>query len=272
MWLDANIPGGGKPAHKAVEDTGPPESFVDNTVRVFKLNQDGTKGEHIKDVDPFPEGWDKATGFNKVDIVEKKEEDKIMPKQREDKSELMIKAKELMQNGATQAAAAKELGLPYGTLDTWLRNEKKSVDPQPEPQRKAATINKEFEDALPKPNRAEAELQNNATEDAIKDNFTAADENPIDYLPTGKPYIMEHHLVAEEIACLLDNKRHDYGTENIKKFGAKGCLVRVSDKVERLINLVWNGDCQPHFESLEDTWEDIAGYAVLALMELRAGR
>jgi hypothetical protein len=46
-----------------------------------------------------------------------------------------------------------------------------------------------------------------------------------------------HQQIAKEIADLLDKKRKDYGTENIKKFGTKGVLVRVSDKVERLINL-----------------------------------
>lgn len=98
------------------------------------------------------------------------------------------------------------------------------------------------------------------------DGFTAADEEPI-------PYILapDHHDVAEEIACLLDRKGQDYGTENIKKFGSYGVLVRVSDKVERLINLSKRDDT-PNFESIEDSWRYIAGYAILALIELREGR
>lgn len=80
-----------------------------------------------------------------------------------------------------------------------------------------------------------------------------------------------HQEVAQEIATLLDQKRADYGTENIKKFGSRGVLVRVSDKVERLINLSKQAD-EPNFESIEDTWKDIAGYAILALIELREGR
>jgi len=83
--------------------------------------------------------------------------------------------------------------------------------------------------------------------------------------------IIAHHTVAEEIALLLDRKRADYGTENIKKFGSQGVLVRVSDKVERLINLS-RKDGQVNFESVEDTWKDIAGYAILALLEIREGR
>ena len=96
--------------------------------------------------------------------------------------------------------------------------------------------------------------------------FTAEDDEPI-------PYILapDHHNVAEEIACLLDRKGQDYGTENIKKFGSYGVLVRVSDKVERLINLS-RKEGQVNFESVEDSWKDIAGYAILALIELREGR
>ena len=84
-------------------------------------------------------------------------------------------------------------------------------------------------------------------------------------------YIPEHHKIALEIAELLDQKRADYGAENIKKFGSYGVLVRVSDKVERLINLSKRNN-KPNFESVEDTWRDIAGYAILALIELREGR
>lgn len=78
--------------------------------------------------------------------------------------------------------------------------------------------------------------------------------------------IPEHHMIAEEIADLLDSKRAAYGTENIRKFGEYGVLVRVSDKVERLITLTRKGLDGLNDESLEDTWRDLAGYAILALM------
>lgn len=85
------------------------------------------------------------------------------------------------------------------------------------------------------------------------------------------PHYTPHHDLCNELAELLDKKRADYGSENIKKFGSQGVLVRVSDKVERLINLSHKGG-EANFESIEDTWKDIAGYAVLALIELREGR
>lgn len=70
--------------------------------------------------------------------------------------------------------------------------------------------------------------------------------------------------VTDSIAVLLTQKRQDYGTENLDKFGEFGILVRISDKVERLRNLLASGK-EPNFESIDDTWRDVAGYAVLAL-------
>lgn len=102
----------------------------------------------------------------------------------------------------------------------------------------------------------------------LENDFTADDEEPIPYTVTD---FADHHKIALEIVELLDRKRADYGTENIKKFGSYGVLVRVSDKVERLINLS-RKEGQVNFESVEDSWKDIAGYAILALIELREGR
>lgn len=70
--------------------------------------------------------------------------------------------------------------------------------------------------------------------------------------------------ITDSIAVLLTQKRQDYGTENLDKFGEFGILVRISDKVERLRNLLASGK-EPNFESINDTWRDVAGYAVLAL-------
>ncbi len=36
----------------------PPEGFVDNTVKVFRLNPDGSKGEFLGTMPAYPEGWD----------------------------------------------------------------------------------------------------------------------------------------------------------------------------------------------------------------------
>jgi hypothetical protein len=66
-----------------------------------------------------------------------------------------------------------------------------------------------------------------------------------------------------EMATLLASKQHDYGHGNITAFGMKGVLVRLSDKVERLINLTTKN---ARNESILDTLRDIVGYCVIALM------
>ena len=73
------------------------------------------------------------------------------------------------------------------------------------------------------------------------------------------------YKLAEEVAELIISKQHDYGHGNILAFGEFGVLVRASDKLERLKNLHRLGDC-PENETVEDTWRDLAGYAIIALM------
>ena len=66
-----------------------------------------------------------------------------------------------------------------------------------------------------------------------------------------------------EMATLLASKQHDYGHGNITAFGMKGVLVRLSDKIERYINLKSK---KAQNESKTDTLRDIVGYCVIALM------
>ena len=67
------------------------------------------------------------------------------------------------------------------------------------------------------------------------------------------------------LAELLISKQHDYGKNNILDFGEMGIIVRSNDKFARIKNLNKTGKI-PQNESINDTWRDIAGYAILALM------
>ena len=73
------------------------------------------------------------------------------------------------------------------------------------------------------------------------------------------------HRIANEIADLLIMKQKDYGKSNILDFGEYGILVRTNDKVARLKELVIKNKT-PANEKKTDSWKDIAGYALLALM------
>lgn len=75
---------------------------------------------------------------------------------------------------------------------------------------------------------------------------------------------------TDELAKLLIRKRLDYGPGNLVEFGQFGVLVRLSDKLHRLRNLHERGTAPLH-ESVLDTWQDIAGYAILALMMISYG-
>lgn len=75
-------------------------------------------------------------------------------------------------------------------------------------------------------------------------------------------------LFAKELVTLFDlwkRKHKSYGSSNLDKFGIRGILIRVSDKVERLINLIWKDVKNPLTdESSTDTWADIAVYCIIA--------
>lgn len=58
----------------------------------------------------------------------------------------------------------------------------------------------------------------------------------------------------------LARKREDYGTDNINQTGLVGVAVRLVDKTARLHHLVSSGR-EPNHESIQDTVEDIVGYA-----------
>ena len=81
----------------------------------------------------------------------------------------------------------------------------------------------------------------------------------------------EVELIMFELAELLISKHQDYGPKNISDApgGAiNGLLVRMHDKMARLKNLHYNNK-SANYESIEDTYKDLANYAVIALMVLR---
>lgn len=65
----------------------------------------------------------------------------------------------------------------------------------------------------------------------------------------------------------LCSKQHDYGHENINRYGMVGLTIRLSDKIERYKNLM-SKNVDAMNESTHDTLVDIVGYCVVALMYL----
>ena len=76
----------------------------------------------------------------------------------------------------------------------------------------------------------------------------------------------------EHLNNTLVRKQSDYGPTNISSAPGgpiNGLLVRMNDKMQRLINLTYNnpGD-DPTNEAIRDSYEDLANYCVIALMVL----
>ena len=73
-----------------------------------------------------------------------------------------------------------------------------------------------------------------------------------------------------ELLKIFIKKHKDYGKDNILDNGELGIVFRINDKLRRIQNLMSKND-NPLNESVKDNWQDIAVYAVIALL-LKDGR
>lgn len=83
---------------------------------------------------------------------------------------------------------------------------------------------------------------------------------------------LEARLIAimEEYLELWKQKQRSYGPHNIGMFGAAGCLIRSSDKIQRLRRHYFLAkDVSLSDESIQDSWLDLIGYALMGLMNER---
>lgn len=90
------------------------------------------------------------------------------------------------------------------------------------------------------------------------------------------------HVVAPVLIqnlITLEMKQRDYGPHNLTKFGTFGVIVRMGDKMERIVNLSKKAgslglaygtdghktlDASTHNEPLADSFLDLANYALIA--------
>lgn len=78
--------------------------------------------------------------------------------------------------------------------------------------------------------------------------------------------------IVDNMLTIYKNKNRDYGgsvTQTYNKFGLTSFLVRLSDKLDRLISLNDKKEILVKDEKIEDTLIDLANYAILALIELK---
>jgi len=110
------------------KDEGPPEGFIDNTVKCGRYLPDGSI-EWYGTMPAFPEGWD--TPLNPFKKKEQGEDtmsraSNLGPK-RKDREEIMAKVRGLVAEGKAIAEAARILGVPVSTIYTWQYLERKQA-------------------------------------------------------------------------------------------------------------------------------------------------
>ena len=84
---------------------------------------------------------------------------------------------------------------------------------------------------------------------------------------------LETHIdnTVNELTTLLISKHRDYGPKNISDSPGgplNGLRVRMHDKLARINNLV-DTNKNPEHEALEDSFKDMANYAIIGLLVLR---
>lgn len=94
---------------------------------------------------------------------------------------------------------------------------------------------------------------------------------PINYPPSADSFEVSVAHTFQELLDLLLSKHKDYGPRNISDApggAVNGLRVRMHDKLARINNLVDSGK-EPEHESLEDSFKDMANYAIIGLLVLR---
>jgi len=75
--------------------------------------------------------------------------------------------------------------------------------------------------------------------------------------------------ILADLRSILLRKQEDYGPLNISLAPGgpyNGLRVRMFDKLQRFSHLVETGNDTPNFESLRDTFIDLANYAIIGIL------
>ncbi len=104
----------------------------------------------------------------------------------------------------------------------------------------------------------------------LKDDITTAQIANLDTIALAlefKTSLAKEYLnLAIANTILFDRKQFDYGPHNITKFGTTGCVIRASDKFERIANLFKANRKKAANEALLDSYRDIHIYMNIVQM------
>lgn len=86
--------------------------------------------------------------------------------------------------------------------------------------------------------------------------------------------IEKHKEICVKLTSIYVAKNHDYSDsfgETYEKLGIISAVTRITDKVNRLQTLCTK-DQKVYGESIVDTAEDLANYAIMLLIELKGNK
>ena len=129
---------------------------------------------------------------------------------------------------------------------------------------------------MSKPIRDKSKYQQYEKVVVIDNNSETQEEDAIKYIETKYPETaQEFQRLQFEQYALFCKKQMDYGPSNIamgtdlatkeqKRLSKIGLIVRINDKVQRLINLVINNNREAQNEPTVDAFKDLACYGIIA--------
>ena len=107
-------------------------------------------------------------------------------------------------------------------------------------------------------------------------NFTEEDNKAVEWCESNYPELTtEYKKIMMEQYILFCKKHRNYGTGNINvgtnletssdvKLALTGLWFRLNDKIQRLKQLVVNGEPDTVGESMKDTYQDLSIYGIIA--------
>lgn len=82
--------------------------------------------------------------------------------------------------------------------------------------------------------------------------------------------VRKHERICKELNEIYERKNKDYGDSfgrSFIEYEMTMPCIRLEDKLQRVKNLVRNGNAAVNDESIDDTLLDLANYAIMTLIE-----
>ena len=83
--------------------------------------------------------------------------------------------------------------------------------------------------------------------------------------------VQKFEELQKECFEIFKKKNKDYARA-YKDFSTIGLIVRINDKIKRMLNITETGIVLVNDEKLSDTLRDLANYSIISLMELETNK